>query len=204
MYSPVSLFVDSLFFSFQQFWFGVFLSSFFSALTPHPPCHSTQWCFPKSSLLIFKLMFHVLKVVGMENSFLFLCSRLIYMKDIVVTLTFSLFGWTPVHSVFFVLFQIFFFFPSQMSCFSNSVMFLLLLLGFFPIDLFWNLLKTGYSIMLEALSAMSRTELLLLDSHICSLYTLIWYFAFSITEIFLVCKIYFQFSLPASWHVCPS
>lgn len=107
----------------------------------------------------------------------------------------------------FILFFIpvlFFFFPSQMSCFSNSVMFLLLLLGFFPIDLFWNLLKTGYSIVLEALSATSRTELLLLDSHICSLYTLIWYFAFSLTEIFLVCKIYFQFSLPASWQVCLS
>jgi len=55
-----------------------------------------------------------------------------------------------------------------MSCFSNSVMFLVLWLGFFPVDLLWNLLKTGYSVVLEALSATSRTELLLHDSHICS------------------------------------
>lgn len=54
--------------------------------------------------------------------------------------------------------------------------------------------------MLEALSAMSRTALLLHASHICSSIHSGMVFAFFSTENFPVCKTYFEFSLPASWQ----
>lgn len=155
-YSPDSPSVDSLVF------FLLAVLTWCFSFSPVPSYH-TLFATPPSNVFL-NLLCCVLNLSVSpescgygETDLLLFANRLSYIWKIL--------SW-PLVSLFLaeLHFILFFLFSSQMSYFSNSVMFLLLLLGFLPVDLFWNLLKTGYSIVLEALSVMSRTEQLLHDS----------------------------------------